>query len=379
MSRHVLFVVFCLLLLSCFDSTSLCQSQNEGNASVDIYLSDLDLDAKLVSTRIWISYDIPVNRSWFWIDGENAWFRDGKKYRNNYLEINVSRKKASGDYYGYFDYFGELDKRLSLFGYSEFYPYDRYFLNLSFHLYSFGTYNASDIDIDVSFFEHAFDEEHTISIFSLTGAHKVSIQITLFRETWTYGLQEYILTLAFALFGGLLLIHSDLKLRISVSIPLYVFAITFLFSLYQSARIPECTFSVTFFEARILLFITGISLIVIFSLIAHRFGTIWEQYKYMVWLICDVLALYLLGDFSYTMFSAYEERALVYPWLDFHPSLWKEIMGFPIIVFLLRILLDFIGKYLQIPDFERYIENLMTYLSKIKRKLKEKGENRTSK
>jgi len=140
---------------------------------------------------------------------------------------------------------GNVTTTFNLRGPPEYYPLDRYLLNITFTLPSFGLINETNTVIWLQCREGEFDWDvepqskdwrepkfSTITYKMQEWGEEVSLNysVVLFRASSSTNLIIQVLSICFALVGSLPLIKPDkLEHRLSVCLSLFIFAVTFTF------------------------------------------------------------------------------------------------------------------------------------------------------
>jgi hypothetical protein len=340
----------CLLLIfsfTCFFPCEVSSPYFEGSSlSYNIYFSDLNLDTKSVNATIYVQCQLLANVSSVLTWVTNDWSIFGEKYTRDYEYTYLIQSGRSEDK---FYYYGTITRQFDLLGYGEFYPNDKYLINLTFTLPEISFSNTSQINFWVRLSNPEFEFKNSTKSIFLEGRYDVNIQVIISRKPWVYSMQEFMMTISFMLYSVLLLI-PNLKLRTSVSVPLFTFALTLFLNIDR--WIPTCTFGMSFYEVRLLLFVMVISLNIFTSFIASKLAKTFKNSKCYLWYLADITVLSFFINLAYYLFSQYEQAASLYPWLDFHPSL-QNILFFPLISFGLRIFIDIYERKSQIKSFLR--------------------------
>jgi len=197
---------------------------------------------------------------------------EGKNISVHYTFWAHFHLNQSGYLIDLFDYEGRTEEGFELFGFGDFYPYDRYLLNLTFQIPgSFDTANKSNIFVLCSCSLPSID---TWFDYDVVGTDKnVSIQTSMIfgRKEWATSIYQCMICLSFILLGTSLLIpYTKLSSRLTVYLALFAFT----FALFDSLKssMPPREFGISIMEGYIYLLVLETIAFAIVSIMEYAFS-----------------------------------------------------------------------------------------------------------
>ena len=327
-----LLVFVCLIFLSVSrtDSTN-SDSELEPHVSFRLHFYQPNLETYKVQAKMQSAIDcVRINRVGIILSISNYHDEFGR-YVLDFIHI---KKQANWTVNGieYFNYEDEHTVDFPIFGISEFYPFDSYFLNLTFSFQDDGQItNDTTVNMECRILYGQTTGWHVGDYSNVTVSRSseqpetvyINRQIVLRRTGWSTFPIMLILQFGFLVLGSVVLIKpSDLRVKAAIYLAMFVFFSTFYFNFL--ANVPK-RYSLSIGENMILLLISGTALSLIFGIIQHKTSQYSESFKrtpsrQLIMLIFNqsmALAPVLLVSITlHTLFQSARGLFELYFWID---------------------------------------------------------------
>lgn len=275
-------------------------------------------------------YFLPHNISSFYSSVDN-WFyfianNESRRFYGGHIEVIVNQTDIQ-NYLGktYYHYRGSGLGRIQLFGRSEFYPYDSYMINLTIRIPNFGFHNKTIFSIYPYFYDNQwFIDPQPPRISFEDYWTSINYKIYIRRQPWTYSYLNLIPSFAFLFLGGIYLISpEDLRNRLTIVVPLFIFVSTFNLQI----PLPYRT-GMTFYEFKVLLLFLAVSSIGFVSLIEYTLIKKFKKDGFLASYLLEFLLLFSISYYIYLVYAEYSSMSQKYYMWVILPSSFEIIFPF---------------------------------------------------
>jgi len=289
-SERLVSASFLFLLCFVFLSVSITNSAHSENSELTPHVSfylhfyQPDLETYKVQARMQSAIDcVRIDEVNIILSISNYHDKFGR-YVLDFIHI---KKQANWTVHGieYFNYEDEHTVDFPIFGISEFYPFDSYFLNLTFSFEDDGQItNDTPVNTESRILLGQttgwyVDKYSNVTILRSSDNPRwvyINQQIVLKRTGWSTFPIMVILQFGFLVLGSVVLVKAgDLRAKAAIYLAMFVFFSTFYFNVL--ANVPK-RYSLSIGENMILLLISGTALSLIFSIIQYKFSQYLELF-----------------------------------------------------------------------------------------------------
>ena len=286
-----------------------------------IYVKDIDWTYRTADVNLSIGIEAyPYNYSSVWVncineiqyvtDNESRTIQGGFLYSALPQTYNWSKDDTKYFYFRNRD----IAAKFWLFGYPEFYPYDKYFLNLTFtypDIDQLTRTNNTDVIVYcwIPNYDISYDEPKIIHDGPLA---YLTESITIYRKEFLSKPFEMLVFCTFLVLGiSSLISPKEIQTRLSIYLPIFILPLTLYTIILPTMPLRERGFSIM--EIYILFTIIGAVSFIVASILEYKFYD--EKRSWFENQFFEMISILFIAWSLWTVYDSYKKWSYIYPWI----------------------------------------------------------------